>query len=106
MPVLLIRLVVEFSPGIQLSSALILTLQLFFLIRCTFLRKRIEDAEFKIDDNFKIIFLYNVVKATSSIDTKYWTAALEVNELEVGTFLLKLSDINIVESRTNININI
>ncbi|KAK3501889.1 hypothetical protein B0T13DRAFT_396801, partial [Neurospora crassa] len=42
-----------------------------FLIRYTLLRKRIEDTKFKIDNDFEITLLYNVIKTAYPIDIKY-----------------------------------
>lgn len=77
-----------------------------FLSRHTLLRKRIEDTKFKIDDNFELTFFYNAIKAAYPIKAKYWAAALEGKELDIGTFLSKLSNIGNVKSYTSIDVNV
>ncbi|KHE78358.1 hypothetical protein GE21DRAFT_1223581, partial [Neurospora crassa] len=43
----------------------------FFLIRYTLLYKYIKDTKFKIDNNFEVTFLYNIVKTAYPIDVKH-----------------------------------
>ncbi|KHE84309.1 hypothetical protein GE21DRAFT_1209013, partial [Neurospora crassa] len=42
-----------------------------FLIRYTLFRKYIKDTKFKIDNNFEITFLFNVVKFIYPFNTRY-----------------------------------
>ncbi|KAL0475630.1 hypothetical protein QR685DRAFT_434027, partial [Neurospora intermedia] len=77
-----------------------------FFNRYTLLYKRIKNTKFKIDNNFELTFLYNIIKAAYPIDAKYWVIVLEVNELNIGSFLAKLGNISNIKSRTSININI
>ncbi|MCV5091006.1 hypothetical protein OFC13_30720, partial [Escherichia coli] len=59
-----------------------------------------------IDGDFEVTFLYNAVKTAYPINARYWAAVLEANELDVGPFLAKFSNISNVEFRISININI
>ncbi|KAK3505366.1 hypothetical protein B0T13DRAFT_392196, partial [Neurospora crassa] len=46
------------------------TIASFFTYYISF-RKRIENATFKIDNDFKITFLYNAIKSAYPINTKF-----------------------------------
>ncbi|KAK3498977.1 uncharacterized protein B0T23DRAFT_301094, partial [Neurospora hispaniola] len=68
-----------------------------FLIRYILLYKYIKDVKFKINEDFKVIFLYNVVKIVYPINARYWVITLEVNEIDIGIFLVKFGNIGNVE---------
>ncbi|KHE79312.1 hypothetical protein GE21DRAFT_1170581, partial [Neurospora crassa] len=68
-----------------------------FLNHYIVFRKRIKDAKFIIDSNFEVTFLYNTVKTAYPIDARYWAVALEANELDIGSILVKLSNISNIE---------
>ena len=59
-------------------------------------------VKFNINTDFEVTFYYNPIKTIYSINAKYQVATLEINELDIGSFLIKLNNISNVKSYINI----
>ncbi|KAL0465906.1 hypothetical protein QR685DRAFT_452056, partial [Neurospora intermedia] len=79
---------------------------IFFPSYYTLLYKCITDAKFKINENFELTFFQKIIKTIYPINTEYWAASLEINKLNIGSFLIKFSNISNIKSYTNINVHI